>query len=95
MAEDRSSAEGTEAYYRLVEEQYLGGNSSVAEQMVYDLGECGSVYWQAKSFIILGDIMRDQGNTFQARATYQSIVDGYSNADDGIISEAKSRINSL
>ena len=95
LAEDRSTAEGTEAYYRLVEEQYLGGNSSVAEQMVYDLGECGSVYWQAKCFIILGDIMRDQGNTFQARATYQSIVDGYSNADDGIISEAKSRINSL
>jgi TolA-binding protein len=95
LAQERNTAEGTEAYYRLVEEQYLGGNSSVAEQMVYDLGECGSVYWQAKCFIILGDIMRDQGNTFQARATYQSIVDGYSNADDGIISEAKSRINSL
>jgi hypothetical protein len=34
-------------------------------------------------------------NTFQARATYQSIVDGYSDSDDGIVDEAQSRINSL
>ena len=95
LAENRRTAEGTEAYYRLVEEQYLAGKDAIAEQMVYDLGECGSVYWQAKCFIILGDIMRDRGNTFQARATYQSIVDGYPNSDDDIISEAQSRINSL
>lgn len=95
LADDRRTEEGTEAYYRLVEEQYIAGNSSAAEQMVYDLGECGSIYWQAKCFIILGDIMRDAGNTFQARATYQSIVDGYTNTDDGIVDEAQSRINSL
>lgn len=95
LAEDKSTVEGTEAYYRIVEDNYLQGNTSVAEQMVYDLGDCGSVYWQAKCFILLGDIMRDTGNTFQARATYQSIVDGYSVTDDGIISEAQSRINTL
>jgi TolA-binding protein len=95
LANDRTTAEGAEAYYRLVEQNYLSGNSTLAEQMVYDLGECGSMYWQAKCFIILGDIMRDKGNTFQARATYQSIVDGYSDSDDGIVDEAQSRINSL
>jgi TolA-binding protein len=95
LAEDKLTVEGTEAYYRIVEDHYLQGNTKVAEQMVYDLGECGSVYWQAKCFILLGDIMRDVGNTFQARATYQSIVDGYPVADDGIISEVQSRINLL
>ena len=30
-----------------------------------------------------------------ARATYQSIVDGYSPADDGIVAEAKARIEKL
>ncbi|MFQ7502995.1 MAG: hypothetical protein ACLRMJ_07490 [Alistipes finegoldii] len=30
-----------------------------------------------------------QGDNFQARATYQSVADGYSPADDGIVAEAK------
>ena len=59
------------------------------------MGNSGSMYWQAKSFIILGDILVKQGNNFQARATYQSIVDGYTPADDGIVAEAKARIKNL
>jgi hypothetical protein len=39
--------------------------------------------------------MIDRNNAFQARATYQSIVDGYPSNDDGIIDEAKARINSM
>ena len=66
-----------------------------AEQMVYDLGDCGSVYWQAKCFMLLGDIMLKRDKAFQARATYQSIVDGYPVQNDGIIDEVKERINSI
>ena len=33
-----------------------------------------------------------RGDAFQARATYQSVVDGYSPADDGIVAEAKEKI---
>jgi hypothetical protein len=95
LADRRTTAEGTEAYYRLIERQYELANLDVAEQMIYDLGECGSVYWQAKAFLLLGDIMIDRNNAFQARATYQSIVDGYPSNDDGIIDEAKARINSM
>ncbi len=95
LAENRTTAEGAEAYYRLIEQQYNLNNLDIAEQMVYDLGECGSNYWQAKCFILLGDIMLKRNNDFQARATYQSIVDGYPVADDGIIQEAQERINSM
>lgn len=95
LADKRTTAEGTEAYYRLVEQQYTLGKLDVAEKMIYELGDCGSVYWQAKSFLLLGDIMIERGNSFQARATYQSIVDGYPLPDDGIISEARERINSI
>lgn len=95
LADKRTTAEGTEAYYRLVEQQFNLDNLAVAEKMVYDLGECGSVYWQAKCFLLLGDIMLKHGNVFQARATYQSIVDGYPTPDDGIILEANERINSI
>ena len=37
----------------------------------------------------------NKGDTFQARATYQSIADGYSPADDGIVEAAKERIQKL
>jgi TolA-binding protein len=53
------------------------------------------MYWQAKVYLLLGDILVKQQNTFQARATYQSIVDGYTPKDDGIVDEAKSRIAAL
>ena len=95
LSENRRTVEGSEAYYRIVERHYLNGELRVAEQMIFDMGDFGSVYWQAKCFIILGDIYRDNGNIYQASATYQSVVDGYSVMDDGIIDEAQSRINAL
>lgn len=95
LAANRSTAEGAEAYYRLVEREFNADNLDKAEKMVYELGNCGSVYWQAKCFILLGDIMIKHDNLFQARATYQSIVDGYPVQDDGIIAEVKERINSI
>jgi hypothetical protein len=74
---------------------YNRGDYAATEQMVYDLGKCASMYWQAKCFIILGDVFVKLDNSFQARATYQSIVDGYTIKDDGIVEEALQRINSL
>ena len=95
LAENTMTEEGAEAYYRLVEDSYLQGNYSDVEKRVYNLGQCGSMFWQAKMFLVLGDVLAKSGNTFQARATYQSIVDGYTPKDDGIVEEAKKRIASL
>jgi hypothetical protein len=52
-------------------------------------------YWLAKSFLLLGDIYLIREDHFQARATYQSVADGYSPADDGIVAEARERITHL
>ena len=95
LAAERKSEEGAEAYYYLVAARYAAGDYSGVEQMIYDMGECGSMYWQAKAFLVLGDALVKMDNTFQARATYQSIVDGYSPKDDGIVAEAKGRIAAL
>ena len=95
LAKDVATAEGAEAYYRLIEDKFNKTAYAEAEQMVYNMGNSGSMYWQAKSFIILGDILVKMGNNFQARATYQSIVDGYTPSDDGIVDEAKARIKNL
>lgn len=95
LAVNPMSEEGAEAYYRVVEACYLAGDYDKAQQMVFDMGQCGSSYWQAKIFILLGDTFVKTNNTFQARATYQSIVDGYSPKDDGIVDEAKEHIQRL
>lgn len=95
LAADRTTVEGAEAYYRLLKYKYDEGDYAAAEQMIYDMGECGSLYWQAKMFLLLGDVMVATGNTFQARATYQSIIDGYTRNGDGILDEARERIDGL
>lgn len=95
LAENPMTEEGAEAYYRMVEQLYLAGDYEGAQQRVFDMGECGSSYWQAKIFILLGETFAKTGNTFQARATFQSIVDGYMPKDDGIVDEAKQHIANL
>ena len=95
LAENPMTEEGAEAYYRMVEAAYIDGDYERAQQMVYNMDGCGSTYWQAHIFILLGDTFVMTNNTFQARATYQSIVDGYSPKDDGVVAEAKERIAKL
>jgi TolA-binding protein len=95
LALERTTAEGAEAYYRLIEARYVAGEYEQAQEMVYSMGECGSMYWQAKIYILLGDTFVKTNNLFQAQATYQSIVDGYSIKTDGIIDETKARLESL
>ena len=92
-----ASAEGAESAYRAIEHSYKVGNTTQAEELVYSFADKNTphAYWLGKAFLVLGDIYNDKGDAFQARATYQSIVDGYSVADDGIIEEAKARIQNL
>jgi TolA-binding protein len=91
------SVEGAEARFRMIEQEYKAKNHDKAEKMVYAFSDSNTPhnYWLAKAFILLGDIYLDRGDTFQARATYQSVVDGYSPADDGIVEEAKLKISKM
>lgn len=94
LSTETKSAEGAESRYRMIEAQYAAKNYDRAEKMVYEFSDSNTPqnYWLAKAFILLGDIYMSRGDSFQARATYQSVVDGYSPADDGIVEEAKSKI---
>ena len=97
LATEAKTAEGAEAHYRLIEAEFAAKRYDKAEKMVYDFSDTKTPqnYWLAKSFILLGDIYQSKGDNFQARATYQSIVDGYSPADDGIVEEAKTKISKI
>lgn len=88
------SAEGAEAMYRVIEAKFRAGDDKTTEKMIFDFADMPSPhnYWLAKAYLLLGDLYLRQGDGFQARATYQSVADGYSPADDGIVAEARTRI---
>lgn len=94
---DKSDAVGAESTYHIICHHFERGDHAKAEQLVYELAESKTqqTYYLGRAFIILGDIYAAKGDTFQARATYQSIIDGYSPADDGVVAEAKERITKL
>ncbi|MDR0907815.1 MAG: tetratricopeptide repeat protein [Rikenellaceae bacterium] len=97
LGDDVTTPEGAEAAYRVIEQLYGEGSFDEAELAVFALTEKNTphTYWLGKAFLTLGDIFAGRGDAFQARATWQSIVDGYSPADDGIVAAARERIANL
>ena len=96
LAKDVRTKEGSEAAYYVIESTFGGGDMDKTEKEVFAFSEREpQAYWLAKAFILLGDVYVKKGDNFQARATWQSVADGYSPADDGIVDEAKARIAKL
>lgn len=90
---------GAEAAYMLILDSYDKGEFEAVETKVYAFADAGSnqTYWLAKSFIVLGDSYVDKGNLKQARATFESVRDGYkpSAADDDVIDNVRIRLTKL
>ncbi len=97
IATDVRTPEGAESTYRVIEYLYKTKDYNTAEGAIFEFSEQNTphTYWLGQAFLTLGDIYVRQGDTFQARATYQSIVDGYSPSDDGVIAAARQRIAQL
>ena len=91
------SAEGSEASYKVIEDAFQRGDNAAGERLTFEFAGHGTqhAYWLAKAYLLLGDMYAASGDAFQARATYQSIADGYAIADDGILDEARERIGRL
>ncbi len=97
LATQPTTSVGAEARYYLISNAHRSGNIDQAEKMIFEFSDSGTTqaYWLARAFITLGDIYAVRGDSFQARATYQSIVDGYATEDDGVRAEAISKIEKL
>ena len=96
LAAEVRTKEGSEAAYRLIEATFASGDLDRTEKEVFALSDrTPQPYWLARAYLLLGEVYVRRGDTFQARATWQSVADGYSPADDGIVEEARARIAKL
>ena len=97
VAENLKRRDGAESKFRIIRILYNKDLLKEAEAEVFDFSDKGSPYqyWTAKAFLILGDIYVKQGDLFQAKATLQSIVDGYLDKNDGVVDEARKKIEEL
>lgn len=90
---------GAEAAYVLILDSYDKGEFSDVETKVYSFSDAGSpqTYWLAKSFIVLGDSFADREDFAQAKATFESVRDGYKpfGPDDDVLDNVRMRLGKL
>ena len=95
-----STPEGAEATYMIIQDAYDKGEYVAVEKKVFAFSEKagGQDYWLAKAFITLGDSYAEQENYKQAKATFESILNGYSPAEgtaDDILDNVRMRLAKL
>ncbi len=99
LAKEPSTAEGAEATYLIIEDLYNRAQFETIQSRVYAFSEKagGQNYWLAKAFIVLGDSFADQGNRAQAKATFESIRDGYTSEgpQDDVLDQVNLRLSKL
>ena len=99
LSKDVSGEYGAEAAYLLILDSYDKGEFEEVENKVYAFSDAGSpqVYWLAKSFIVLGDSFVERDELAQAKATFESVRDGYEpqNADDDVRDNVELRLKKL
>lgn len=96
---DPSTAEGAEAAFVLAQDALDRADYQTVENTVYEFAKNsgGQNYWLARAYLVLGDSFAARGNEAQARATYESIRDGYTpaGADDDVQDNVKLRLERL
>ena len=99
LSSEPSDAEGVEATYMLIQDAYDQGNYSTVQSMVHKFAADApnQSYWLAKAFIVLGDSFAEQENYAQAKATFESIRDGYTpqGKSDGVLDNVNMRLEKL
>jgi TolA-binding protein len=89
------AALAAEARYEIANCWYQVSKLSESEKAAFEtINKSGSYdYWVTKAYILLGDIYFKQKDYFNAKATYQSIVDNTINAE--LKGEAQAKLNTV
>ncbi len=100
LAGQPKTDEGAEASYMLIQDTFDQGRFGDVEQAVYKFADAApdQSYWLAKSFIVLGDSFVENENLRQAKATFESILNGYEPANgssDDVTENVRVRMEKL
>ena len=84
----------------LIQDACDRGKYKEVEDKVYDFSSKagGQNYWLAKAFIALGDSFAEQENYTQAKATFESVLNGYTPASgttDDVLDNVRMRLSKL
>jgi TolA-binding protein len=94
VATETNSQQGAESKFLVAEIHYKKNNHNAAEKEIMDFISKGTQhqFWLAKSFLLLADIFVAKKDDFQAKHTLRSLLDNYPVNDDGVKSEASSKL---
>jgi len=102
LSADPSTAEGAESMFLLMTDSFDKGDFEGVEKLVYDFSSKagGQSYWLARAYILLGESFLERGQYDQAKATFDSVADGYEpeGAEDDIaelVGQKLSRLSEL
>ena len=99
LAADVSGQYGAEAAYMIIQDCYDRGDFPQVEEKVYAFSDAGSphAYWLVKCFIVLGDSFMERNEIEQAKATFESVRDGYvpSGGGDEIHDSVRMRLEKI
>ncbi len=86
VAIEVNSREGAESKFRVAELTFIQGDKKKAEEVIYEFIDMNTPhgYWMGKSFILLAEIFQANDDDFQALQTLQSVIDYYTEENDGI-----------
>lgn len=84
----------------IILDAYDQGKYDSVEKKVYAFAEKAGdqSYWLAKAFIVLGDSFAEQDNLQQAKATFESVLNGYkpaSGKSDDVLDNVRMRLDKL
>ena len=84
LAKNPTDRYGAEAEYLLIQDKFDRAEYKAVEDLVYAFSDSGTKqnYWLARAFLVLGDSFAEQGDLRQAKATFESVRDGYSPVSD-------------
>ena len=90
---------GAESRYRVIQDLYDTGKFDAVGEEVYAFSQAAGdqSYWLARAFVVLGDSFAEKGQYAQAKATFESIRDGYEpeNGSDDVTENVKMRLERL
>ena len=97
LAKDTRNIYGAQSAYKLAELYYNNKNYKDAERVLNDFIDDGTPhqYWLARGFILLSDIYKAKGKTFEAKEYLESLKNNYPGNEADIFVMINDRLQSL